>query len=88
MYNCTVQGEAHTWTVPTLPESYSVVRGSPIRTEGNVYRFELVEDNGNALLTSLTIVVFAGLDGVTISCDDATNPGRGLVEEATASVLG
>ena len=87
MHHCTVLTEGHSWTASTLQENIGVSRGDP-STDHNGYRIELVEDNGDSVVSSLTVVAFAGLDNVTVSCDDTLNPGQGLEEEATISILG
>ena len=87
VFNCTVPAEAHAWTLSTHPDTISITRASPLLMIG-AFRFALVEDIGESIVTTLTVTAFAELDGVVITCDNALNPGQGLIRTTTVAVIG
>ena len=87
-YTCTISASSHTWMISSLANPASVSIGA--RTV-NIppYSIEVTSDNGVNMVTGsrLTVTSFAGLDGVNITCFDATTL-NGVVQETTAMVFG
>ena len=89
-YNCTLQAIAHIWRIHTQPlVVYSVVRTLP---EGGIvsgFRFQLVVDTGDAIISSMTVTTFLGLNNVTIQCADGNIPeGEGITQQTTLRFVG
>ena len=89
-YTCTIQSTSHAWTLHTLPNplTTAITRATPEDTRPP-YSFQTVSDDGNTIITSVTVTAFPELNGTIISCVDGNAPtGQGDMQETTAMVFG
>ena len=87
-FTCTVSSIAHQWRGPSF--SASIIPSTLVPfMEGldGRFRFTHVESQTSVIITSLSLVVYFGFDGATLTCSD----GLEVVDEtqtSTATVLG
>ena len=92
MYNCTVNADAHTWTISsrdphdseilTIDKTDTVIESPP-------YTVKTLSDDGNQTITTLNLTVFDGFGGTNISCIDSdAPPGIAEFQNITATVFG
>lgn len=87
MYNCTVPSLSHAWTVSTTPQITGIIsRGNENDLDGD-FKFQLVQDNQDSIISSLSVVSFAEFNGVTISCRDANVPVEEAMTETTIAMV-
>ena len=78
----------HAWNISSPPTHFSITRATQIVLI-SPYSFMLTEDNGNSIISTLSLTVFAGFNGTVITCRDANAlPEYANKQITTAMVFG
>ena len=77
----------HTWSLSTLENRIFVLARTAVMLTMPPYTFKVVSDDGERVITSLTLTAFGGFNGTVIRCID-TNLDTDEEQTTVAMVLG
>ena len=87
-FTCTLPSFAHQWIGPGFSETITPVTDVPfMRGTDNRLIFTRLGIHPNRIITSLSLVVYSGFDGATLTCSDGFQMNI-ETQTATATVFG